>query len=111
MIKVLNSSDNGRVFRCSSCNKIHIEFKNLNFNFNDKEFKSFFDYLISLDGLHWENKNRNIQYKRKILIPTNQNNMNILLNKDELNELRRLFILPVFKNLEFCRIKYDICNN
>lgn len=91
MNKIFNETENGKVFKCSKCNAIHIEFNNLNFNFSEKQYKHFVDYILKLDADEWEYKNRNSHYRRKILIPIGHSNVNVLLNKKELQELKYLF--------------------
>jgi len=91
MNKVSNKTENGKVFKCSKCDAIHIEYKNLNFNFSEKQYKHFADYILKLDGEEWENKNRNSHYRRKIIIPIGHKSVNILLNNTELQELKQLF--------------------
>ena len=87
----INETQNGRVFKCSKCNAIHIEYKNLNFNFSEKQYKHFADYILKLDGNEWEHKNRNSHYRRKIIIHVGHKNINLLLNNAELQELKQLF--------------------
>lgn len=91
MNKVSNKTENGKVFKCSKCDAIHIEYKNLNFNFSEKQYKHFAEYIMKLDGKEWEHKNRNTQYRRKIIIPIGHKSVNILLNNAELQELKQLF--------------------
>ena len=91
MDKVSNKTENGKVFKCSKCDAIHIEFNNLNFNFSEKQYKHFANYILKLDGNEWEYKNRNSHYRRKIIIPIGHKNVNILLNNAELQELKQLF--------------------
>lgn len=91
MQKTINETKNGKIFRCSTCNKIHIEFKNINFNFSDEEYGYFTEYLLELDGEEWEYKNRGSNYKRKIILQINHRNVKIRLNSYELQELKQLF--------------------
>lgn len=88
---IINKTESGQVFKCSKCNAIHIEYKNLNFNFSEKQYKHFADSILDLDGNKWERKNRNAHYRRKIIIPIGHKNVNILLNNAELQELKQLF--------------------
>ncbi len=39
MQKTINQTENGKIFRCASCNKIHIEYKNLNILLNNTELQ------------------------------------------------------------------------
>jgi hypothetical protein len=87
---IINQTDNGKVFRCPSCNKIHIEYKNLEFLFDHTEYKFFCDYFKNLNGEYWENLNAESIYKRKIIIPIGHKNIRILLFSCELDELKCL---------------------
>jgi hypothetical protein len=112
MNKTINQTENGKIFRCPGCNKIHIEYKNLNFNFSDKEYKHFANYFKELDGQYWEKTNINMPYLRKIIVPIGHKNVNILLNNTELQELKNLFSKPIVKKHEIItHFKYDFSNN
>jgi len=89
----INKTQNGQIFKCDKCKAIHIEYKNLNFNFSVEQFDHFADYLTKLDGKYWENKNKNSQFKRKIIIPIGYNSFKVLLTRDELEELKNLFFI------------------
>ena len=78
MIQLIGKSLNGKVFRCDKCNAIHIEFKTLGFNFSKKQFRSFVESILELNGAEWEKRNKDSYFSRKIMIPTGQNNINIL---------------------------------
>lgn len=88
---LINKTVNGQIFKCDSCEAIHIEYKNLSFNFSIHQFDSFADFLSKLDGNKWEIKNKNSSFKRKIIIPTGNRSFNVLLNNEELQELNNLF--------------------
>ncbi|WP_075603991.1 DUF6686 family protein [Saccharicrinis aurantiacus] len=82
---------NGKVFKCSKCNLIHVEYKNININLSKSQFQQYADYLDTLDGAMWETQNTKAAFSRKIIIPTSDSHIRILLNKEELNELKYLF--------------------
>ena len=90
MNKVSNKTENGKVFKCSNCDAIHIEYKNLNFNFSEKQYKHFVKTILDLDGDELEYKNQNSQYRRKIILKIGHENVNILLDNGELQELKKL---------------------
>jgi len=92
MNKIISQTENGQIFRCPTCRLIHFEYKNLNFNFTNKEYQHFANYFLNLKGEYWEIKNGNAHFRRKILIPAGKNNFNILLNNEELIELKSLFL-------------------
>ena len=112
MQKIINQTENGKIFRCESCNKIHIEYKNLNFNFKEKEYLDFAKYFQKLDGQYWEYLNRESPYQRKIQVPIGHKNLNILLSNTELQELKSLLSKPIVYQLEMIsHFKYNIYNN
>ncbi len=87
---IVGQTINGMVFKCFKCNLIHVEFKNLNFNFTAEQYQHFADYIKSLDGAQWEHANRNSSYIRKIMIPIGYQNINMMFNSDELSEFKAL---------------------
>ena len=96
MNKIISQTENGQVYKCPTCNLIHFEFKNLNFNFLEDEYEHFVDYFLKLEGDYWEIKNGNSYFRRKIFIPAGDC-FNILLNNEELLELKELFSKPFNK--------------
>ena len=94
MLKIYSQTQNGRIFKCPNCSKIHFEFNNLNLNFdNMDEFKHTANYFLKLDGVYWEKQNTNSYFTRKILVPIGHHNFHIMLNNEELMELKELFRL------------------
>ncbi len=87
---LIGTSTNGQVFKCESCKAIHIEYKNINLNFSEKQFKYFVEHLNTLDGKSIEKKYAHSPYNRKIAIATTHKAVNILLNNEELEELKLL---------------------
>lgn len=90
MNQIIAETINGKIFKCSKCNAIHIEYKNLNFNFNDKDFKKFVRYIQNLDGIEWETCNANSCFRRKILLPVGSGYFYALFNNEELEEFKQL---------------------
>jgi len=112
MIRIISKTQNGKIFKCDNCNAFHIEFKNLNFNFNDSQFRLFKNSIQNIEGEEWEKINEKSTYTRKILIPSGQKGFNILFNSSELNEFKNLlarrsqpsFILAKAFSVDFSNI-------
>ncbi|MEM1122541.1 MAG: DUF6686 family protein [Bacteroidota bacterium] len=52
----------------------------------------FANYFLKLDGSYWEDLNEATHFKRKIIVPSGVDEVfNILLNSEELLELKDLF--------------------
>jgi len=96
MTILFNKTKNGKVFICSNCNEIHIEYKN--FNFNENEYKYFSNYFLKLWSEEWEHKNKYTFYNRKIIIPIGHKNFNMILNSEELIELKQLLGSKTYQN-------------
>lgn len=112
MIQIICQSENGKVFNCTSCKLIHFEYKNLNFNFTTYEYEFFSNYFLNLNGEYWEIENANCFFERKILIPAGTNNFNILLNNEELFELKEMFSKTNYKkNIPSELFKDNFSNN
>ncbi len=88
--QILSKTINGKIFMCKACDKIHIEFNNLNFVFTPEEFRFFRNYFKNLNEYHWENLNEKSQYDRKIMIPIGHTNFTMLFHAEEIQEMRRL---------------------
>jgi hypothetical protein len=109
---ILSETENGKIFKCDTCNKIHIEFKNFEFLFNQNEYKFFRKYFDEFDGEYWESINSNSVYERKIIVPIGHKNVRMLLSLTELEELK--FLLLHRNKLQWGRkakINLSICNN
>ncbi|RKD91840.1 DUF6686 family protein [Mangrovibacterium diazotrophicum] len=93
---IINQTINGRIYKCSECNKIHVDYKNLNFSFNQKEYNNFQTYIQNLDGKYWVKKNEDHSGERKILIPINHPNLIMSFSLEELYELKELLVANLF---------------
>lgn len=112
----INKTTHGKVFKCYTCKKIHIEYKNLNFNFEEEEYEEFATYIQDLDGEKWEEMNKNQIYTRKIIISIRHKTFNIMLHNYELEELKELLQpkiqkIPVFQHLKIQGINIKSCCN
>ena len=87
---IIKQTENGKVFKCSKCNLLHVEFKNLNFNLTLAQYKHLADYIQNLNGSEWEDINSESNFSRKIMIPIGHQNINIMFNIDELAEFNSL---------------------
>ena len=105
---IINRTQNGQVFRCGKCKAIHIEYKNLNFNFTDRQFSEFAGYINSLDGEKWEEINQNSQFKRRIIIPTGNQIFRVLFTNKELKEFRQLISTKLEQPYQYK--KYQLMN-
>ena len=110
MTKIINQSENGQIFKCGSCQKIHVEYKNLNFNFEEKGFEHFVAYFLNLDGEYWEKRNAKNDFRRKIIVPIDHENVHVLLNNEELQELKTL-LSKSLHNIQKEEVKLNTITN
>ncbi len=89
---VINHTINGKVFKCSKCNAIHIEYKNLNFNFSESDFEDFVMFFEELDVEECARLNQTTSFRRSIVIPIGHKNFNMLFDKNELYEFKELLL-------------------
>lgn len=96
MIHIINKTEHGLVFKCQKCNKIHIEFRNINLNLTENDYLQFAEYINSIDGEYWEEQNKLCLYGRKIRIPIHYSTKFCLVfNLEELKAFQELFAVPV----------------
>src|SRR5690606_31963084 len=113
-IRIESQTKNGVVVTCTDCDKYQVLYKNLNFNFEQHEYDSFINYLSSIDSESWELEYKNSIYSKRIPIPTAQQNLMILVNSEELLELKKLLIKNehcVIKGISFNEINYNMIYN
>ncbi len=90
MKNIIGQTKNGRVFICSDCDKIHIEFYHFLFSFDEEAYIFFQEKISEIDGCYFEYVNANVSYRRKIIVPLGHRNVSMLLNQKELEELQLL---------------------
>lgn len=112
-MNVIKKTANGKIFKCNKCKSVHIEYKNLNFNFNKQDFEKFIKYFQDIDADFYEEINRNSDFKRKIVLPIGHQNFNILFDKKEWNEFKELLTeksqnncLDFIKNTEIFEVQH-----
>ncbi len=92
-IKTISQTKNGHLLKCNDCNIYTLMFHNLFFEFSTKEFENFKLYIRDIEVDYWKHKNSCTYFKRKIPIPTLQQNLVLLFNKSELEELKFLVLI------------------
>ncbi|WP_194766882.1 DUF6686 family protein [Tamlana sp. I1] len=90
-IKVLSKVKSGELSLCIKCQVYHLEFNNIYLELNKNEFMQFKNYLNTIEIDYWEHKYACAKVKRKIPIPSMQNNLVLMFKRQEIYELKRLF--------------------
>ncbi len=112
----INQTINGRIYRCSECNKIHVDYKNLSFTFSRKEYDNYQTYIQQLDPEYWADQNKQKSGEAKIVIPLNHPNLVMKFKAEEIYELKELLIRnlkpePVFKLIRSRQIDFQLSEN
>jgi hypothetical protein len=84
---ILKQTQNGMLIFLKGCGNYQLTFNNLNFSLTKEELIAFTKYLKGIDIAYWEKEYEHSIYKKKIPIPTLQNNFIILITRLELYEL------------------------
>ena len=90
--KVLNQTKNGMFTYCEHSKLFQFVFNNLCFELYGWELEKFVEYLETLDVAYWEKQLESSLHSRKIPITVGKNHFIILINRRELEELKRLLI-------------------
>ena len=110
--RIIQKTTNGLLLFCPKGKCFQLTFNNLFFNLNSHELNGFIDFIEKIDFNYWELEYKNSIYKKRIPIPTMQSNLMIMLDKNELLELK--ILLKIFKEnhiLSFNEINYDLIFN
>jgi hypothetical protein len=89
-IKILSKVKSGELSVCKTCKMYHLEFNNIYFEYNRREFEQFKDYILDIEMDYWEHKYASAKVKRKIPIPSMQPNLVLMFKRQEIKELQRL---------------------
>ncbi|WP_405571914.1 DUF6686 family protein [Winogradskyella sp. Asnod2-B02-A] len=90
-IKVLSKVSHGELSLCKECHIYHLEFNNIYFEFTKHQYHRFKNYLMEIEEDYWEEFYADARVKRKIPIPSIQENLVLMFNKQEILELKALF--------------------
>lgn len=90
-IKTIAKVKGGELSLCLRCNIYHLSFNNLFFEFTPAELESFRKYIFMLEVEYWEHKYNFTRIKRKIPIPSTQQNLFLMFNREEITALKTLF--------------------
>ncbi|MEM7085149.1 MAG: DUF6686 family protein [Bacteroidota bacterium] len=96
-IKTIAKNCNGKLSYCQGCKHYHLDFNNVSLQFNEKELKNFQKFLSEIDVDYWETKYGCHVMKRKIPIPTIQQNLVLMFNKEELASIKSLVFQKTVK--------------
>ncbi|GGG49795.1 hypothetical protein GCM10011414_19490 [Croceivirga lutea] len=88
--KVLKTSKNGLLTYCAASKLFQLVFNNLCFELYEWELKAFKEYLFEVDINYWEEQLSNSRNPRKIPLSVGAKHFIILLNQQELLELKTL---------------------
>lgn len=101
----INQTINGRIYKCSECNKIHVDYKNLSFSFQSPQYRNFQHYIQQLDANYWAGKNEEVNGQRRVMIPINHDNLMLNFCPEEIAELKELLVARLQANKRFSLIK------
>jgi hypothetical protein len=109
---ILKQTQNGMLIFLKGCGNYQLTFNNLNFSLTEEELIAFTNYLKRIDIEYWEKEYQHSIYKKKIPIPTLQNNFIILITRLELYELLLLLSTESPNEmLSYHDLKNGICWN
>lgn len=87
---ILKQTENGVLLFLKGCQNYQLTYKNLNFSLSESELEALENYLEKIDIDYWEQEYKNSIYTKKIPIPTLQKNFMILLDRNEIEEIKIL---------------------
>jgi hypothetical protein len=89
-IKILAKVKSGDLSYCASCKVFHLIFNNLFFELSHQDFGKLKSYINHIEVGYWEHKHACPKIKRKIPLPSSQENLVMVFNRQEITELGKL---------------------
>ena len=90
--EIINQTKNGLFTYCNQTKLFQFVYNNLCFELYEWELQKFIEYISGLDVDYWEKQLAHSFHNRKIPVTVGHNHFIILLNKQELVELKRLLL-------------------
>ncbi|SDS99164.1 DUF6686 family protein [Winogradskyella sediminis] len=103
-IKVLSKVNGGELLYCNDCDLFHLAYNNLFFVLKQDELERLKLYLDQIDAEYWEEKYDDYTVKRKIPLPSTQENLVIMFNRQELKELQTLLSYDDYEENHFIKV-------
>ena len=102
-VKVLSKVNSGELLFCEDCELFHLAFNNLFFVLNYDELERLKVYMEDIDIEYWEDKYENATVRRKIPLPSTQENLVIMFSRQELKELNTLLSFNDYEESNFIK--------
>ncbi|PQB07855.1 hypothetical protein BST83_12355 [Polaribacter filamentus] len=90
-LEPVSKNNYGEIYYCNDCDVHHVLFNNFHFILNKKQINALRKCIISIDITYWETQFKYTTIKRKIPIPTCQENLILIFNKHEFDAFKSLF--------------------
>jgi protein associated with RNAse G/E len=112
-INYLKRTKDGILLFCKTSEMYQLLFKNINFNLTQMEFDCLSSYIKNIDEHYWMEEYRYSIYNKNIPIPLLQDNLMILLDLNDLIELRELlnYKSHSIRFITFREIDYNVMLN
>jgi hypothetical protein len=95
---MIHRTEKGQIFLCNRCDKYHFEYGNVVLAFSEEHLREFADWVLALDGEHWEEACSDTVYRRKIHVPISGCHLRFALTLEELDEVKKLLWRAVIRN-------------
>lgn len=105
IIKNITKIKNNQLTKCETCNVYHLIFNNIFLELSPIQLDNFKQYIIHIKIAFWEGKNLHTNLIRKIPIPTTQENLVIMFNKQEIEELKVLLSYKSTRSYKLLKAK------
>ncbi|MEM6515763.1 MAG: DUF6686 family protein [Bacteroidota bacterium] len=111
-LKIISTTKSGQLTQSKNNGTFQLEFNNIYFELNQQQFENFKRYLSQIEIAYWEHKFSCSKFKRKIPLPTLQENLILMFNRHEIYELKKLFgLIDNAESLHIGDIDYELSLN
>ena len=108
---LISQTNKGKIEYCKGCQQFYLTFENILLAFNEIEYYHFECLLFDINVEYWTEYNREFGHKKFIPIQTRQHNLTLMLDENDLIQLKRLMTGKNSKLLNINEINIDYLPN
>lgn len=106
-LKTLSKNKYGELYYCNTCKVYHLLFRNIHFILNQKQLNSLKTHIKTIHINYWESLFEGTTVKRRIPVPTCQENLILMFDKLEFDAFKNLFFNPSRSSKVLCAHDVD----
>ena len=108
---IISQTNKGKIEYCKGCDRFYLVYENILLCFTEFEYYHFERLLFDIEVEQWVEYNKEFSHKKFIPIQTEQRNLTLMLDENDLIQLKQLFLGENAEILNINQIRIDYSPN